>query len=91
MTYKECLNFIKENGVIVKQLEVADNVDGALSGKIKDYEGVCKYIYSCSLETDLISVATLCECFRDMLDDGYTEEEILELREYQFIDKASYY
>lgn len=90
MTYKECLERIK--GLNMLQVNVAYQVENHLKEKIVDYERVCQFIYGCMLETDEISISTMCMCFSDLLDDGeYTEKEIVNWQYYKFIEKASYY
>ena len=90
MTFKECKDLVKKYNLDLNKCVVAYEVNQVLGNKINDYEKVCGYIYSCSLDTEN-SIGNLVIAFKDLLDDGYTEEEIIELREYKFIEKASYY
>ncbi len=90
MKYKECLELIKEKNLDPLQIMVAYQVNEVLANQINDYDRVCRFIYSCALQTDTISVETLCQAFKDCLEED-TEEYLLNLREYDLIDKASYY
>lgn len=90
MKYRECLNLIKEQKLNLKQLLVASEVNNVLGKVVSKYEEVCQYIYSCALETDMISVNSLCECFyNELMNNGETEDELLDTPYYKFIDKAS--
>lgn len=94
MKYVECLNLIKEKNLNIKQMLVAKEVYDQLvvNHVINNYEEVCQYIYSCSLETDNITIAILVECFKDLIKvEGFTEERIMNMSYYKFIEKASYY
>ena len=94
MKYVECLNLIKEKNLNINQMLVAQEVYDQLieTHLVNNYEEVCQYIYSCSLETDNITVAILTECFKDLIKvDGLTEERIMNMSYYKFIEKASYY
>ena len=97
MKYVECLELIKKNNLNLNQMVVAKEVYDQLvvNHVINNYEVVCHYIYSCSLdltEPNSISIETLVQCFKDMIsEDDYTEEKILNMQYYKFIEKASYY
>ena len=92
MTYKECLKVIRDNNLNVLQLQVAVEVNEKLGQVISRYEDVCKFIYTCATQTNSVSVDALCRCFYgELMNNGNTEEELLEMREYNFIEIASYY
>jgi len=92
MTYKDCLKLIQNNNLDVNQLVVAKTVYDKLKDKINDYDRVCRFIYTCYNDNHQdISIETLVETFSNLLDDEHTEEEILEMRTYNFIEEASYY
>lgn len=89
MKYRECLDLIKSEKLNIMQLQVAQEVNDTLGKVISKYEEVCQYIYSCALETDLISINSLCECFyNELMNNGETEDELLEMAYYKFIDKC---
>ena len=89
MKYIECLELIKKYNLDVLQLTVAKEVADQLENQINDYDRLCRFIYSCALQTE-ISVATLVLAFKDCLEED-DEETLLNLQEYDLIDKASYY
>lgn len=88
MKYSECLKFVKENKLNVVQLMVAEEVNKNI--KAPNYEEVCSYIYSCLIENKDIKLSQLITNYNNLLNDGYTNEEILNMRTYRFIDQASY-
>lgn len=88
MKYSECLKFVKENKLNVVQLMVAEEVNKNI--KASNYEEVCSYIYSCLIENKDIKLSQLITNYNNLLNDGYTNEEILNMRTYRFIDQASY-
>lgn len=91
-TFKEYLEIAKKNDIDIVKMEIAVGVANNIT--TSRFETVCRYIYRCYIEdkSGEITIDALISCFEGLQrDEEMTEQEILDMREYKFVEKASYY
>lgn len=91
-TFKEYLEIAKKNDIDIIKMEIAVGVEHNII--TSRFETVCRYIHRCYIEdkSGEITIDALISCFEGLQrDEEMTEQEILDMREYKFIEKASYY
>lgn len=91
-TFKEYLDLIKQYDIDIIDITIASAVNEKML--VSDYERMCRFIKSCYLEdtTNTITIDSIIDAILALEDEEeLTDEEIYEMREYQILDKASYF
>lgn len=94
MTYREQLEKVKELGINVGELLIADECDCVLDFEMsdKDFEDICGFAYYIYLKSECLTVNAIARCINDMVTvEGKTIDEVIATEKWDFIDKASYY
>ena len=92
MTYREQLNKVAELGLNICDLEIANEFDGILDFDYTEeqFEKLCKFGVKIYLAVSEMTASAIADCINDLVnEDGKTVEEIIQMKEYDFIDKAS--
>lgn len=94
MTYREQLNKVKELGISICDLEVANELDAVLDFDYTDeeFERLCEYAKNAYYEAYEMTINAIADYINDLVnEDGKTVEEVLEMDKRGFVDKASNY
>ncbi len=94
MTYREQLEKVKELGINVGELLIADECDCVLDFEMsdKDFEDICGFAYYIYLKSEGLTahaIAKYINCL--VVDKGKTIEEVTDTNKWDFIEEASYY
>ena len=93
MTYREKLNKLEELGITPTSIEVGNSCDCIFDFDYSDeeFEKLCRFAERMYLEASVMTTVVVAKCINQLVEDGKTVEEILEMDKYDFIDKASNY
>ena len=93
MTYREQLNKLEELGITPTSLEVGNSCDCLFDFDYSDeeFEKLCRFAERMYLEANVMTTVAVAKCINQLVEDGKTVEEILEMDKWDFIDKASNY
>ena len=94
MTYREQLNKVKELGISICDLEVANELDAVLDFDYTDeeFERLCEYAKNAYYEVYEMTINAIADYINDLVnEDGKTVEEVLEMDKRDFAGKASNY
>lgn len=94
MTYREQLNKVKELGISICDLEVANELDAVLDFDYTDeeFERLCEYAKNAYYEAYEMTINAIADYINDLVnEDGKTVEEVLEMDKRDFVGKASNY
>ena len=93
MTYREQLNKLEELGITPTSIEVGNSCDCIFDFDYSDeeFEKLCRFTERMYLEANVMTTVAVAKCINQLVEDGKTVEEILEMDKWDFIDKASNY
>lgn len=93
MTYREQLTKVQEQGISICDLEIANELDCVLDFEYTEeqFEQLCEFCENAYLKSENITVNALALAVKDLVAEGNTVDDVLELDKWAFIDKASYY
>lgn len=92
MTYKEQLDKVRDLGISICDLEVANELDAVLDFEYteEEFESLCAFGVEACLDAETMTANAIAKCINDLVDEeGKTVKEILEMDKWDFIDKAS--
>ena len=91
MTYREKLNKLEELGITPTSIEVGNSCDCIFDFDYSDeeFEKLCRFAERMYLEANVMTTVAVAKCINQLVEDGKTVEEILEMDKWDFIDKAS--
>ena len=91
MTYREQLNKLEELGITPTSIEVGNSCDCIFDFDYSDeeFEKLCRFAERMYLEANVMTTVAVAKCINQLVEDGKTVEEILEMDKWDFIDKAS--
>ena len=93
MTYREQLNKLEELGITPTSIEVGNSCDCIFDFDYSDeeFEKLCRFAERMYLEANVMTTVAVAKCINQLVEEGKTVEEILEMDKWDFIDKASNY
>ena len=93
MTYREQLNKLEELGITPTSIEIGNSCDCIFDFNYSDeeFEKLCNFAEEMYLKADVMTTDAVAKCINQLVEDGKTVEEILEMDKWDFIDKASNY
>lgn len=92
MTYREQLNKVRDLGISICDLEIANELDAVLDFEYteEEFESLCAFSVEIYLKAEKMTTDAIAYCINDLVDEkGKTVEEILKMNKWDFIDKAS--
>ena len=91
MTLREKLNKLEELGITPTSIEVGNSCDCIFDFDYSDeeFEKLCRFAERMYLEANVMTTVAVAKCINQLVEDGKTVEEILEMDKWDFIDKAS--
>lgn len=92
MTYREQLNKVRDLGISICDLKIADELDAVLDFEYteEEFESLCAFSVEAYLDAETMTTNAIAKCINDLVDEeGKTVEEILEMDKWDFIDEAS--
>lgn len=92
MTYREQLNKVRNLGISICDLEIANELDAVLDFEYteEEFESLCAFGVEAYLDAEAMTTNAIAKCINDLVDEeGKTVEEILEMDKWDFIDEAS--
>ena len=92
MTYKEQLNKVRDLGISICDLEVANELDAVLDFEYteEEFESLCAFGVEIYLKAEKMTTDAIAYCINDLVEEeGKTVKEILKMNKWDFIDKAS--
>ena len=93
MTYREQLNKLEELGITPTSIEIGNSCDCIFDFNYSDeeFEKLCRFAERMYLEANVMTTVAVAKCINQLVEDGKTVEEILEMDKWDVIDKASNY
>ena len=92
MTYREQLNKVRDLGISICDLEIANELDAVLDFEYteEEFESLCAFGVEIYLKAEKMTTDAIAYCINDLVEEeGKTVEEILKMNKWDFIDKAS--
>lgn len=92
MTYREQLDKVRDLGISICDLEIANELDAVLDFEYteEEFESLCVFSVEAYLDAEAMTTNAIARCINDLVDEeGKTVEEILEMDKWDFIDEAS--
>lgn len=92
MTYREKLNKVRDLGISICDLEVANELDAVLDFEYteEEFESLCAFSVEIYLKAEKMTTDAIAYCINDLVEEkGKTVKEILKMNKWDFIDKAS--
>lgn len=92
MTYREQLNKVRDLGISICDLEVANELDAVLDFEYteEEFESLCAFSVEIYLKAEKMTTDAIAYCINDLVEEeGKTVKEILKMNKWDFIDKAS--
>ncbi len=92
MTYREQLNKVRDLGIAICDLEIANELDAVLDFEYteEEFEDLCAFGVEVYLAAETMTTDAIAYCINDLVNEkGKTVEEILEMDKWDFIDEAS--
>lgn len=92
MTYREQLNKVRDLGISICDLEIANELDAVLDFEYteEEFESLCAFSVEIYLKAETMTTDAIAYCINDLVEEeGKTVEEILKMDKWDFIDKAS--
>ena len=92
MTYREQLNKVRDLGISICDLEIANELDAVLGFAYteEEFEDLCAFSVEIYLKAEKMTTDAIAYCIDDLVEEeGKTVEEILKMDKWDFIDKAS--
>ncbi len=92
MTYREQLNKVRDLGISICDLEIANELDTVLDFEYteEEFESLCAFGVEIYLKAEKMTTDAIAYCINDLVnEEGKTVEEILKMNKWDFINKAS--
>lgn len=92
MTYREQLNKVRDLGLSICDLEIANELDAVLDFEYteEEFESLCAFSVEAYLDAEAMTTNAIAKCINDLVnEEGKTVKEILEMDKWDFIDEAS--
>lgn len=92
MTYREQLNKVRDLGIAICDLEIANELDAVLDFEYteEEFESLCAFSVEIYLKAEKMTTDAIAYCINDLVEEkGKTVKEILKMNKWDFIDKAS--
>ena len=92
MTYREQLNKVRDLGISICDLEIANELDAVLDFEYteEEFESLCAFGVEIYLKAEKMTTDAIAYCINDLVEEkGKTVKEILKMDKWDFIDKAS--
>ena len=92
MTYREQLNKVRNLGISICDLEVANELDAVLDFEYteEEFESLCAFSVEIYLKAEKMTTDAIAYCINDLVEEeGKTVEEILKMNKWDFIVKAN--
>ena len=92
MTYREQLNKVRDLGISICDLEIANELDAVLDFEYteEEFESLCSFGVEIYLKAEMMTTDAIAYCINDLVEEeGKTVKEILKMNKWDFIDKAS--
>ena len=92
MTYREQLNKVRDLGLNICDLEIANELDAVLDFEYTEdeFESLCAFSIEVYLKAETMTTDAIAYCINDLVnEEGKTVKEILKMDKWDFIDKAS--
>ena len=92
MTYREQLNKVRDLGISICDLEIANELDAVLDFEYteEEFESLCAFGVEIYLKAEKMTTDAIAYCINDLVEEeGKTVKEILKMNKWDFIDKAS--
>lgn len=92
MTYREQLNKVRDLGISICDLEIANELDAVLDFEYteEEFESLCAFSVEIYLKAEKMTTDAIAYCINDLVEEeGKTVKEILKMNKWDFIDKAS--
>ena len=92
MTYREQLNKVRDLGISICDLDVANELDAVLDFEYteEEFEALCAFGVEIYLKAEMMTTDAIAYCINDLVEEkGKTVKEILKMNKWDFIDKAS--
>ena len=92
MTYREQLNKVRDLGISICDLEVANELDAVLDFEYteEEFEDLCAFGVEIYRKAEKIKTVAIAYYINDLVEEkGKTVKEILKMNKWDFIDKAS--
>lgn len=92
MTYREQLNKVRNLGLSICDLEIANELDAVLDFEYteEEFESLCAFSVEIYLKAETMTTDAIAYCINDLVnEEGKTVKEILKMDKWDFIDRAS--
>ena len=92
MTYREQLNKVRDLGISICDLEIANELDAVLGFEYteEEFEDLCAFGVEIYLKAEKMTTDAIAYCIDDLVEEeGKTVKEILKMNKWDFIVKAS--
>lgn len=92
MTYREQLNKVRDLGISICDLEIANELDAVLDFEYTEdeFESLCAFSVDVYLKAETMTTDAIAYCINDLVnEEGKTVKQILKMDKWDFIDKAS--
>ena len=92
MTYREQLNKVRDLGISICDLDIANELDAVLDFEYteEEFESLCAFGVEIYRKAEKMTTDAIAYCINDLVEEkGKTVKEILEMDKWDFIDKAS--
>lgn len=92
MTYREQLNKVRDLGISICDLEIANELDAVLDFEYteEEFESLCAFSVEIYLKAEKMTTDAIAYCINDLVEEeGKAVEEILKMNKWDFIVKAS--
>ena len=92
MTYREQLNKVRDLGISICDLEVANELDAVLDFEYteEEFEDLCAFGVEIYRKAEKMTTDAIAYYINDLVEEkGTTVKEILKMNKWDFIDKAS--
>lgn len=92
MTYREQLNKVRDLGLNICDLEIANELDAVLDFEYteEEFESLCAFSVEIYLKAETMTTDAIAYCINDLVEEeGKTVKQILKMDKWDFIDKAS--
>ena len=92
MTYREQLNKVRDLGISICDLEIANELDAVLDFEYteEEFESLCSFSVEIYLKAEKMTTDAIAYCINDLVEEeGKTVEEILKMNKWDFIVKAN--
>lgn len=92
MTHREQLNKVRDLGISICDLEIANELDAVLDFEYteEEFEDLCAFGVEIYLKAEKMTTDAIAYCINDLVEEeGKTVEEILKMNKWDFIVKAN--